>query len=124
MEDIHTLIIGAIQSVRSQIRWKPGSAARHLLKRKLRGHLSADATLDDYERIILTVLEDTRAEVYLYRHRDVAYVAIAAVVQSRHWLVMFSMDGLIETAYVIEHPGRYLSKPVFDLVGPLGEVIA
>ena len=113
----------AIRSVQSQVRWRPGSAARHLLKRKLRGHLSADATLGDYERIILTVLEDADAQVYIYRHNDTPYVAIITVIQDHHWLVMFALDGLMESAYVVEHPDRYLSKPVFDLLGPLSEVL-
>ena len=122
-EDLHTQIVSAIQSVRSQIRWKPGSAARHLLKRKLRGHLSPDATVDDYEHIILTILEDERARVYVYWHQKVAYVSVVAVIRNRHWLVMFSLDGWMESAYVIENPDRYLSKSVFELIGSLNEVI-
>ena len=116
-------IASAIRSVQSQVRWRPGSAARHLLKRRLRGHLPADATLDDYEHIILTVLEDAHAQVYTYWHNDTPYVAIVAVVQSRHWLVMFALDGLMESAYVVEHPDRYLSKPVFEPMGSLSEVL-
>lgn len=123
-EDLRTQIVSAIQSVRSQVRWKPGSAARHLVKRKLRGHLPPDATLDDYERVILTILQDERAQVYIYWHSRVAYVTVIAAVQNRHWLVMFSLDGWMESAYAIERPGRYLSKPVFELIGSLNEVIA
>jgi hypothetical protein len=122
-EDLHAQIVTAILSVRSQVRWKPGNAAGHLLKRKLRGHLSPDATVDDYERIILTTLEDERARVYVYWHNEVAYVSVVAVVQNRHWLVMFSLDGRIESAYVVENPDRYLSKSVFELIGSLNEVI-
>jgi hypothetical protein len=36
-----------IRRVQSDMRWKPDSAARHLMQRKLRGHLPADATLID-----------------------------------------------------------------------------
>ena len=123
MEDLRTQIASAIRSVQSRVRWRAGSAARHLLKRKLRGHLPAGATLSDYERVILTVLEDAHARVYVYRHDDVPYVVIVAVVQDRNWLVMFSLDGLIESAYVVENPDRYLSKSVFEMVGLLNEVI-
>ncbi len=54
----HTLILGAIKAARTRVRWKPGSAISHLHKRKLRGHLPSTATLEDYERIILAVLQD------------------------------------------------------------------
>jgi len=124
MEDLRSQIAVAIQSVQSQVRWRPGSAARHLLKRKLRGHLPPDATLSDYERIILTVLKDVHAQVYTYWHDDTPYVTVVALVQDRHWLVMFSLDGVMESAYVVGRPDRYLSKPVFDPVGFLSEVLA
>ena len=123
MENLRAQITNAIQFVQSQVRWKPGSAERHLLKRKLRGHLPTDATFSDYEGVILTVLKDANAQVYIYRHHDVPYVAIVTIVQDRHWLVMFSMDGLMESAYVVEYPDRYLSKSAFDLIGSLSEVM-
>jgi len=63
VEHLREQIADAIRSVRSQVRWKPGSAVRHLLKRKLRGHLPSEATLDDYERMVWTVLQDPQAQV-------------------------------------------------------------
>lgn len=123
MKNLRDQVASAIRSVQSQVRWKPGSAMRHLLKRKLRGHLLADATLSDYERIILTVLKDADAQVYTYWFHDTPYVAIVAVIQGRHWLVMFALDGLMESAYIVENPDHYLSNPVFDLLGPLSEVL-
>jgi hypothetical protein len=93
------------------------------LKRRLRGHLSADATLNDYERIIQSVLEDIQAQVYVYWHKDTPYVTAVSILQGQHWLVMFSLDGWMESAYVVEHPEHYLNKPVFEFVGLLGEVL-
>jgi len=116
-------IAHAIRTVKLDVRWRPGSAARHLLKRKLRGHLPLDATLADYERIVLAVLGDPHAQMYIYQHHVTPYVAVVAVIERAHWLVTFSLDGLIESAYVVEHPDHYLSKSAFDLVGPLSEVI-
>jgi hypothetical protein len=124
METLHSQLVNAIQSVQTQIRWKPGSAVRHLLKRKLRGHLPPEAGLEDYEYIIQAVLTDSQAQVYVYYHNDVPYGVVVAVVQSRHWLVMFTLDEVIESAYVIEHPVPYLSKSVFKLIGFLSEVMA
>ena len=91
-------IANAVRSVQSQVHWKPGSAVRHLLKRKLRGHLPSGATLDDYERMVWTVLRDPQAQVYLYRYRDTPYVAVVAVIEQRHWLVICAMDGVMESA--------------------------
>lgn len=124
MEDLRAQIVTAIQSVKLQVNWRPGSAARHLLKRKLRGHLPTEATLSDYEHIIQTVLKEAQAKVYIYRHNDIPYVAVLAVIQSYHWLVMFALDGLMESAYVVENPDAYLGKPVFELIGLLSEVLA
>ncbi len=46
--------------------WKPSAAARHLLKRKLRGHLPAEASLTDYELVIHRVLRAQDALLYVY----------------------------------------------------------
>lgn len=115
-------IINAIQAVRKEIQWKSGSAERHLRKRKARGHLLETATIADYEEIILTVVNDKTAQVYRYWYNRVPYVTIVATVQGRQWLVMFSYDGVWESAFVIERPEHYLSKPGFEPIGLLGEV--
>ena len=121
MDDVNAQIIVAIRSIKTQVRWSPGSATRHLLKRKLRGHLPAEATINDYERIIRSVLEDPQARIYLYHHGEATYVTVVAVIQNRHWLVMFSIDGLMESAFVIDRPDRYLNRSVFEMVGLLEE---
>jgi hypothetical protein len=118
----HKQLLGAINAVRREIHWKPDSAERHLQKRKRRGHLPKSATLADYEQIIWTVLQDVAAQVYRYWFARTSYVTIVAEVEKRRWLVMFSLDGILESAFVIERPERYLSKPGFELIGQLGEV--
>ncbi|RLC88606.1 MAG: hypothetical protein DRI79_07635, partial [Chloroflexi bacterium] len=60
---------------------------------KLQTTASSEATLGDYERIILTVLKDADAQVCVYWHHDTPYVTIVAVIQGHHWLVMFALDG-------------------------------
>lgn len=115
-------ILEAIKAVRAQVRWKPNSAVRHLRKRKRRGHLPSTATLEDYERIILTVLQDKSAQVYRYWYSRVPYVTVVATVHTQQWLVMFAYDGVLESAFVVENPERYLSKPGFEWIGSLGEV--
>lgn len=123
MDEFRRQVVAAIKSVKSEVRWKPGRAVRHLLKRKLRGHLPDDASLEDYERIIQTVLDNWNATVYVYRYNDVPYVVIVAIIQDHHWLVMFGLDGLMESAYVVDRPEYYLNKPAFEIFGPLNEVL-
>ena len=115
-------MLKAIKAVRSQVCWKHNSAVRHLYKRKQRGHLPPTATLEDYERIILTVLQDKTGRVYRYWYNGIPYVTVVATVDTRQWLVMFAYDGVLESAFVIERPERYLSKPGFEWIGSLNEV--
>lgn len=112
-----------IQKVKAEIRWKPGSAARHLLKRKLRGHLPADATLAHYDEIIHSVLSRPDATVYLYWHRDIAYPTVACPLDEDLWLVIFSLDAIMETAFVVENPDSYLQPTLFERIGSLDEVL-
>jgi esterase/lipase superfamily enzyme len=123
VNELRDQIVTAIQTIKTDLRWKPGSAARHLLKRKLRGHLPAEATLKDYEHIIQAVLDDPEATVCVYRHKDVPYIAVVATIQDNYWLVMFTLGGLMESAFVVEHPNYYLNKPAFERVGSLNEVL-
>lgn len=123
MSDLRDQIVAAIQSARTNLQWKPGSIVRHLLKRKLRGHLPIEATIDHYEQIIFAVLNDSEAEVYIYRHNDVPYFAVVSAIQDQTWLVMFTPDNLIESAFVVERPNYYLNKSAFERIGPLNEVL-
>ena len=122
MEDIQHQIAEAVQLLQTQIRWKPNSAERHLKKRKRQGHLPQEATLEDYENIILAVLHDNSSQIYLFWYQGVAYIAIVTSIQGMTWLVMFGFDGLMESAYVINLP-NYLDQPGFEKIGPLREVM-
>ena len=81
------------------------------------------ASLDDYDRVIQEVLADTAARVYTYRHQDTTYVAVVSIVDDNAWLVMFDLNGWMESAYVIARPKRYLDKSEFELLGLLGELL-
>jgi len=35
---------------------------------------------------------------------------------------MFAYDGVLESAFVVKHPERYLSNPGFEWIGLLSEV--
>ena len=122
MPDIQAQIAEAVRLLRKEIRWKPNSAARHLYKRKRHGHLTQEATLDEYERLIRTVVADTSAQVYLFWYNRIPYVSVVALVNNQKWLVMFGLDGLMETAFIIDIP-NYLEQPGFENIGGLDEVM-
>ena len=121
---IRAKVADAIRLVQRQIFWKPGSAIRHLRKRKKRGHLTIDAELAEYEQIIRSVILNQSATVYLYVYDNVAYVAVVANIQRQTWLIMFDLDGVLESAYIVERPDLYLGKAVFDRLGRLEEVLS
>ena len=116
------LLLQAIQRMRQQAHWPAGSADHRLEKRKLRGHLPATATIADYEQIMQAVLQDASAQVFRYWYNQSAYVTVVTVIESKTWLVMFSYDGVLESAFVMDRPERYLNKPGFEWIGRLGEV--
>ena len=121
---IRAQVAEAVRLVQRQTCWKPGSARRHLRKRKGRGHLALDATLAEYEQIIHSAVRNQAAIVYLYAHDNVSYVAVAASIQRQTWLIMFDLDGVLESAYIVERPDLYLRKSVFDRLGALEEILS
>lgn len=123
MEDLRSQIRHAIKAVQTEVRWRPGSETGHLLKRKVRDHLPWSATLADYERIIADIVTDRGARVFLYWHGQVPYLTVVGTIQSRVWLVMCDLDGVLESAYIVERPEHYLNRPVFESLGILGEIL-
>jgi hypothetical protein len=123
MPDLLTQVATAIRSVQGQVLWKPGSDIRHLQKRKRRGHLHNDATVADYEQLIRSVASNQYANVYVYHHEDSQFIAIVATLQVQSWLVMFGLDGVLESAFVLERPDLYMDKPTFKWLGTVGDLI-
>ena len=124
MDQYHPQVTSAIRTVRAKIRWKPGKGIQHLRTRQDYGHLPITATLDDYQTIIANVLHDATAEVYVYIWRDKAFFpTVVAPYVDRHWLVMFGMDGIMETAFPPTDPMHYLSDPRFHYLGTMQEVL-
>ena len=108
MNDMRSLVKRAIKSVQSGIRWRHDSAAQHLVKRKARRQLPANATLAAYEQIITTIVHDPQARVFVYWHDQRAYPTVVSVIGGEHWLVMLDESGFLESAFVIDRPERYL----------------
>ncbi len=97
----------AIRLVQHRIRWKQGGASSHLRKRKGRGHLAEDATQASDEQIDLSVISDRNATVYLYAHSSETYAAVVANIQRLTWLIVFALDGVLESAFTVERPQLY-----------------
>jgi hypothetical protein len=117
-------IAAAIHTVQAGRIWKPGGAERHLVQRIRRGHLPAGATLNEYERIIQTVIHNQDARVYIFWYRDTPYIAVVGDVNNADWLVMFAFNGVMESAYMVERPDRYLNKVEFAYVDLLSKVMS
>ena len=122
MENIREKMIQAIRLAQTERRWRSGSAARHLLKRKVRGNLRIDATLEDYDRVIQTALLDPGARVYAYWYQGTPYATVVSASDDDLWLVMLDLDGWMESAYVVSRPERYFNKSEFEFFGLLGEL--
>ena len=112
----------AVQKIRTEIRWKPNKDTQHLLKRIDKGHLSPGATMADYEAIISTVVSTPSAVVYVYDWHGTLYPTVVAYIEGRRWLVMFTEEGLMETAFPPTEPDDYLADPRFVRLGVLQEL--
>ncbi|MEZ4664508.1 MAG: hypothetical protein R2911_43805 [Caldilineaceae bacterium] len=115
-------LAATIRLVQANLTWKPGSAEQHVKQRIRRGHLPPTATLMEYEDIIRTVISNDNAQVYIFWYNATPYISIIDVVNGNHWLVMFALNGVLESAYIVERPERYLNKSEFEYVGLLSKV--
>jgi hypothetical protein len=112
----------AIRRVQTQVQWKPGKARQHLAKRLALGHLPPQATIAEYHARIHRIVQTPDAEVFVYRWRNTDYPTIVAEVEGVRWLVMLSLEGLMETAFPPALPEQYLADPRFTRLGTLEEL--
>lgn len=124
MDDLRLAAAEAIRRVKAEVRWKPGKDVLHLQKRKAMGHLSANASLIEYNALILSVIQDSQGHVFAYRLGMQPYVAVRSNVAGRPWLAMFSLAGIMETAFPPEDIEAYLAQPGFTGIGTVEEVLA
>lgn len=122
MEEEEGRIVEAIHRLWEQVRWKPGKDVQHLAKRIALGHLSVETTLAEYDALIRRVVSTPTAAVFAYRWGETLYPTVVADVEGVLWLVMLSLDGLMETAFPPEDPEEYLANPQFHRLGTLEEL--
>jgi len=119
-----TQIVKAIRQIQAHVRWKPGKDHQHLAKRIRQGHLAPAATLAEYQQIILAIVSHPDAFVYVYRYGSTDYPTVAAPYQGQIWLTMFSLDGVVETAFPPDEPDTYFrDDPRYIPVGAAREIL-
>jgi len=123
MAELRNQVANAIRQVQFKVRWKSGKALQHLKRRIDYGHLPPDATAEEYETIIIAILSDSLADVFVYTWGDASYPTVVAEYSGYRWLVMFSLSGIMETAFPPDDPEEYLSDPRFRRLGNLKELL-
>jgi len=113
----------AIIKVQSQIIWKPNKAESHLRKRIKMGHLPRDFSLENYEKIIKKIILNTESQVYVFKDNFVLYPSLTGIIKDRLWLVMFDVNGIMETAFPPSNPQKYLQNNPFIYLGTLKELM-
>ena len=124
-DDLQQRVAQAIRKARTGLQWKPGKAEEHLAKRIERGHLPPDTTLEQYEAIIRRIVSDSTARVYIFRFGETDYPTIVSEHAGRHWLVMFNMGGILETAFPPDDSDTYFrEEPRYVEIGNVEEILA
>lgn len=113
----------AISRLRKAVYWKPGKNTQHLEKRKALGHLPRDCQINDYNKLISKLVQGLENEVYLYEFGSQRYYMIRGKIKEKEWVVIFSMEGIIETAFPPQDTEEYLNKRNTALLGKVGEIV-
>lgn len=105
------------------LKWKKGEDEKHLNKRIKKGHLSNDFTLNDYEKIILGIMNGKDNDVYIYYKRS--FIRNYIVFGDGTWIAIIGNDAIMETSFVIDGDySEYLSKEKgYEYLGKLKEVL-
>jgi hypothetical protein len=119
---LRRVVSQVIDMLRHEIKWKPGKDWQHLQTRIGYGHLPADSTMAGYENIIRGILADKAAEIYVYTWETNIYPTVVGDYNNEKWLVMFSLSGIMETAFPPTDVEEYLSNPRFQKLGLMGEL--
>jgi hypothetical protein len=76
----------------------------------------------DYDKLIQAIVGSPGASVYAYRAQGSIYVAVRANLD-RPWLAIFSLTGLMETAFPPDDIQGYLAQPGFTALGTVEELL-
>lgn len=122
-QSLRTAVAQAIRLAQSDIRWKPGKDVEHLQRRIKLAQLPATTTLAEYEMLIQRSLSDPAAAIYIYFHNGVAYPVVIAPWLDQRWAVILTLQGVMETAFMLWNPEDYIERRSLVYVGRLEEVV-
>lgn len=108
-------------SIQTEVKWKPDKDRQHLAKRKALSHLSENASIEMYNDLICSLVLGP-GMVFRYRFGGVDYFAVPGVAQGRNWLVIFDVDGIMETAFPPDDIEHYLAKRAFQYLPTVEEI--
>ena len=112
-----------IKSICKNVRWKPKKDKYHLEKRKARGHLPEGTSLKEYNSLIRGLALNNENDVYIYKFGLNRYYIIKGKVENLEWIVIFSKDGIIETAFPPDDTELYIKKRGFHFIGKIGAIL-
>lgn len=105
------------------LKWKVGKDIGHLRKRKKYGHVPQDFSLKDYEHVILSIVNGTENDVFLYFLQG--FKKDYFVFGNGVWIVIVGDDGIMETSFIVDGDyNDYLSKEKgYKYIGKVKEVL-
>lgn len=116
-------LVTVLVGLRESVVWKPGKGERHVRTRKKAGHLPQEARLADYEALIRRIVSTQSGQVYRYEWSETSQYAVCVTeIQGQQWLVMVGLDGVMETAFVIDREGYLEADERYVYVGTLGQL--
>lgn len=99
--------------------WKPGKDKIHLETRKAYGHISEEWELEDYNRLIMQIINDPESEFFFYP----SFLPNKFfVLGDGEWIVMFGIDGTMETSFPPSDYNEYIDSK-FIYLGTVKEVL-
>ncbi|MDU9693306.1 hypothetical protein O0Q50_19225 [Priestia aryabhattai] len=93
---------------------------KHLRRRREKQHLNSDASMEDYEKVILELINEKNNDVFLYYKYEDDYFIFGN--RKTNWIAIFSEEAIIDTAFIIDEVeyDEYLSLK--DKYLPLGKL--
>jgi hypothetical protein len=117
-------VVDALRQIQTRPQWKPGRDLPHLQKRKRKGHLPTEASIDTYDQLIQSVVNASESLVYRYPVGGRNYYAVRGEAKEREWLVIFDALGVLETAFPPTTIDEYLNRQGFAYVGTVGALLS
>ncbi len=125
---METIIKDKIQWVINEVitnglKWKAGKDLKHLQTRKEYGHIPHDFSIEDYESVIIRIMNDNENDVFLYHLKG--FKKNYFVFGDGKWIVIIGEDTIMETCFPISGEYfEYLSKKKgYEYIGKVKEVL-